>query len=572
MKDLNRDYIYLLEEHGLADISDNYKKHIKALISGNIENISFVRPPQRNESEHVVSTMSVEASFDDYMNWESELIRISKLLRRELLQNHGKWTFSGSLTRHSFDTPMLKVFFRQLIFGPQGINRGGKRDDQVENTVDVMIQLLLGNVKTDRQVKYKPKTDKGYKRMVETPFSLGLSSLFHSKTRSKMLIDDLADMTLGETYKTTMNAEKMIESAVIERMKLSGGYCLPGFVKKGVQPYFAIDNVDKNTDTAYGQNTFHGTIIVINQAKNDSAEPLLGDLKITDKKIENSRIEVLYCEEPIIKPTCPKFVKYFTRIDNILNDYISNDTAWALANYYSNVIGPTESQNDSVDEPIEVCTETRIEMNSNILNICSKKSSRCTNSKSNVMPTWAATNSLLLAKLKLEKTNSEVVAPILRRPPTDHASLYTALKLTQDISSVVVGPSRKTIITLDMDLFQRALKIKFSVGNENWILRPGELHICFAALHALGKYIDGSGLGSLAIEANIYSPATLRQVYGGKAFKRGVEHHVINLLSIYYLQFDAVIADDSASDELRIKSVKLRDSLHRRDENINDIF
>ena len=171
MKDLNRDYIYLLEEHGLADISDNYKKHIKGHISGNIENISFVRPPQRNESKHVVSTMSVETAFDDYMNWESELIRISKLLRRELLQNHGKLTFSGSLTRHSFDTPMLKVFFRQLIFGPQGINRGGKRDDQVEKTVDVMIQLLLGNVKTDRQVKYKPKTDKGYKRMVETPFS-----------------------------------------------------------------------------------------------------------------------------------------------------------------------------------------------------------------------------------------------------------------------------------------------------------------------------------------------------------------------------------------------------------------
>ena len=213
MKDLNKDYIYLLEEHGLADVSDNYKKHIKALISGNIENISFVRPPQRNESEHVVSTMSVEAAFDDYMNLESELIRVSKLLRKELLQNHGKWAFSGSLTRHSFDTPMLKVFFRQLIFGPQGMNRGGKRDDQVDKTVDVMIQLLLGNVKTDRQVKYKPKTDKGYRRMVETPFSLGLSLLFHSKTRSKMLIDDLADMTLGKTYKTTMNAEKMIESA-----------------------------------------------------------------------------------------------------------------------------------------------------------------------------------------------------------------------------------------------------------------------------------------------------------------------------------------------------------------------
>ena len=74
--------------------------------------------------------------------------------------------------------------------------------------------------------------------------------------------------------------------------------------------------------------------------------------------------------------------------------------------------------------------------------------------------------------------------------------------LTQEISAVV-GPSRKTIITLDMDLFQRALRIMQSEGHKNWVLRPGELHLCFAALHALGKYIDVSGLDDLAVESNI---------------------------------------------------------------------
>ena len=82
--------------------------------------------------------------------------------------------------------------------------------------------------------------------------------------------------------------------------------------------------------------------------------------------------------------------------------------------------------------------------------------------------------------------------------------------MTQEISAVVVGPRKKTIITLDLDLFQRGLKVMQSTGHKNWVLRPGELHTCFAALHALGKYIDGSGLGELAVESNIYSPATLR--------------------------------------------------------------
>ena len=110
--------------------------------------------------------------------------------------------------------------------GPQGTSRGGKRDNEVDKTVDIMIQLLLGNVKTDRQAKYKPKTSKGYKRMVHTPFSLGLSMLIHSKTRSKILIDDLADMTLGETYKITVNAEKLIdkeELVIIQRPDIPAG-------------------------------------------------------------------------------------------------------------------------------------------------------------------------------------------------------------------------------------------------------------------------------------------------------------------------------------------------------------
>ena len=61
-------------------------------------------------------------------------------------------------------------------------------------------------------------------------------------------------------------------------------------------------------------------------------------------------------------------------------------------------------------------------------------------------------------------------------------------------------------------------------------------------------------MDSLAIESNIYSPATLRQVYGGKAFKIGVEHHIMNFLAGYYLQFDAVI-EKSSSDSVKNVSI-----------------
>ena len=91
-------------------------------------------------------------------------------------------------------------------------------------------------------------------------------------------------------------------------------------------------------------------------------------------------------------------------------------------------------------------------------------------------------------------TNTAVVAPLFKSSPTDYGTLYTILQLTQGISAKVVGPQRRTIITLDLDLYSRALKIQQFVGNQNWILRAGALHIAFSALHALGKTIDATGL------------------------------------------------------------------------------
>ena len=150
-------------------------------------------------------------------------------------------------------------------------------------------------------------------------------------------------------------------------------------------------------------------------------------------------------------------------------------------------------------------------------------------SKRDIMPTWSGTNSLLVQSQRKQcqpVTHSAIVAPLLRRPPTDYSALYTALSLAQGISTYVVGPHSKTVITLDLDLYERALKLQSSGGNTNWALRLGELHACFASLHAIAKYIEGSGLDSISIECGIYSPSTIRQIFTGKWFKRGVEYHI----------------------------------------------
>ena len=53
------------------------------------------------------------------------------------------------------------------------------------------------------------------------------------------------------------------------------------------------------------------------------------------------------------------------------------------------------------------------------------------------------------------KTNSEVVSPILRRPPKDWPTLLTVLCMAQDISAVVISPENRTIITVDSGVSEK---------------------------------------------------------------------------------------------------------------------
>ena len=261
---------------------------------------------------------------------------------------------------------------------------------------------------------------------------------------------------------------------------------------------------------------------------------------------------------------------------------------WALANYFANgdKTRPPSSDDQLINEETrsredkQNCTGSSTDTNGNDSALSVKEQDLTCKSekvpKNDGMPTWAATNSLLLSQSPAIKqphtcTNTAVVAPLFKSSPTDYGTLYTILQLTQGISAKGVGLQRRTIITLDLDLYSRALKIQQSVGNKNWILRAGALHIAFAALHALGKTIDGSGLDTCAIESGAYTSAALRGIFGGKAYKRGVEYHITNSLAIVMLRFDAIFSNLS-EDPICMQCIDLKDKLHERQPEVVEIF
>ena len=82
----------------------------------------------------------------------------------------------------------------------------------------------------------------------------------------------------------------------------------------------------------------------------------------------------------------------------------------------------------------------------------------------------------------------------------------------------------QSVITLDLYLYERTVKIRNAKGTMNDIvLRMGKLHVVSAALHAFRKYIYGCGLDQPWTEHEIYGPATARRLFLGKHYRRGIE-------------------------------------------------
>ena len=461
-------------------------------------------------------------------------------------------------------------------------------NEEVDKIVDVSCQFMIQNSRTDRQVKHKPKKDDVFLQTLQTPLSVGLPLAVHSRVRDRNLVNNLSDVYIGSDYRKIVDIEKRVEQAVLHRMAETGGYCLPDFVKRGVNIWFAVDNIDLLEYTPTGQNTFHGTVIVINQ-RNVDGEPVNQPLVIPEKLQPEARLafEVKYLPE--LEVTKAKPIRFDGNQLGKRQHLVSKDYthAWALATFLATPEEINTSKDDSNMQTVEGQDAQNIETSEiqasdnedthspdkSILSVSVKADDKKRLVKQDVMPTWAATRSLLLSNTheSTTRTNTEVIAPLFKTSPTDITTLYTVLMLTQGFSSVVVGPERKTIITLDLDLYNRARQIQQTVGNTNCILRAGVLHIVFAALHALGKTIDGSGFDTCAIEKGIYTSAALRGIYGGKAYKRGIEYHITTILAIMMMLFDAS-TKDFLPDSIRTQCESLKQTLHERSPNANIIF
>lgn len=108
------------------------------------------------------------------------------------------------------------------------------------------------------------------------------------------------------------------------------------------------------------------------------------------------------------------------------------------------------------------------------------------------------------------------------------------------ISTQVVGPEPKTVISLDMGLYLPAKKLQMARNDlDHLLLRPGELHICMAMFRTIGAYVENSGIDMCWIECEFYGPLTVRQILDGNHVKRSENAHITTLQALFTLYQEA---------------------------------
>ena len=159
------------------------------------------------------------------------------------------------------------------------------------------------------------------------------------------------------------------------------------------------------------------------------------------------------------------------------------------------------------------------------------------------LPTYSGYNSELM---KSNFDNMDVanimMFPLIPGPASSYSAIYTSLMLAQNITTHVAYGSKKTIIALDLDLYERALQLRNSRDDlrDHFILRLGELHIVFAQCRAIGRFLENTGVDDAWIRSEVVGPNTVQQVLTCTHMKRALIVHEATVLALYQRYYDAV--------------------------------
>ena len=332
--------------------------------------------------------------------------------------------------------------------------------------------------------------ERSFRHQREYPLQLGVAVLAHQQFRSRSLTDLLHKLGVCVDYSRILRIETQLAEALL-RHSVDHGIYVPPALAKGQFIYFAVDNSNFSEDTPEGKNTLHVTAMAVFQRKKDHLPEITLDLgkSLKSESLPTSSIpatELLPCHVPSnAQPKCPTYGRFDTSPSPDITDAAAqDDLAWS--------VGQSLARS---------CSENPM------------------------IPTWAAYHSK--ASSSTLPLTTVTMMPLLAAPAHKWSTMLTVLKQAQNITTVVFGESHKTVITFDLQLYEKAVNLQLPTAPalDHLVFRLGELHTVMAALRAIGSSIEDSGFDEAWVEAGIYGSTTKHQILEGNHMERALIAH-----------------------------------------------
>ena len=138
----------------------------------------------------------------------------------------------------------------------------------------------------------------------------------------------------------------------------------------------------------------------------------------------------------------------------------------------------------------------------------------------------------------------------------------------QNINAIVVGPGRKTVITLDMQLYEKAKQLEMAKPEckNQWVLHIGEMHTVMAALRAVGSSIEDRGINEAWTAADLYGPVTTRQILEARHIKRALDAHMTTIRALHELYIEEFYIEEFFVQYPEVKDTCMRAAKHLNEE------
>ncbi|KAK1888370.1 Placenta growth factor [Dissostichus eleginoides] len=246
----------------------------------------------------------------------------------------------------------------------------------------------------------------------------------------------------------------------------------------------------------------HGTIIAVYQKIDPSKEPVAEPLIIGDAQslsVTPYHVDILHCDKP--KPQHAKRSEQFAISKGVSESYQLAHLGWVVASALSRKKAGETSSN---------------------------------------IPGWAGYNSLLSESLPLTQVGA---LPLLPEVAHEWSTLLTVIMQANHLRKLAVGEDHPTVITFDMALYDKLVQLPDARPDLKQMVVPrlGELHVVMAAL---GASMENSGIDDAWIEADVYGPATTRQILKCTHYKRALHAHIYSYVALYEMALEEFFKDN----------------------------